>query len=56
MNSDGKMWAMFLHFSVFVGYAIPIAGLVAPILIWQFEKSEYLEIDAHGEIVVNFLI
>jgi len=47
---------MLIHFSVFAGYVIPIAGLLAPILIWQIKKSEMPELDAHGKMVVNFLI
>jgi len=47
---------MLLHFSVFLGYIIPFAGLIAPILIWQLKKGEMPELDAHGKMVVNFII
>ena len=35
---------------------MPLAGLLAPIIIWQVKKSELPEIDPHGRIVVNWLI
>lgn len=47
---------MILHFSLFSGYIVPIAGLIAPIVIWQLKKPEFPEIDAHGKIVVNWII
>lgn len=60
-NADGKQhefrtWAMFLHFSLLAGFVIPLAGLIAPIIIWQIKKTELPEIDAHGKVVVNWLI
>lgn len=51
-----RQWAMFLHLSLLLGYAVPVAGLVAPIIIWQIKKDEMPEIDEHGRIVVNWLI
>ena len=53
---NAKQWAMILHFSVFSAYVIPIAGLVAPILIWQLKKTELPEIDSHGKVVLNWFI
>ncbi|MDE0960618.1 MAG: DUF4870 domain-containing protein [Planctomycetota bacterium] len=49
-------WAMYLHFSLLAGYLIPIAGFVAPLIIWQVKKDELPELDAHGKIVTNWLI
>jgi hypothetical protein len=51
-----RQWAMILHLSQFAGYVIPLAGLVAPIVIWQVKKSEMPELDEHGKIVANWLI
>ncbi len=53
---QSRMWSMLVHFSVFAGYAIPVAGLLAPILIWQLKKDEFPEVDVHGKIVVNAII
>ncbi len=56
MDQETKTWAMILHLSVFAGYVVPFAGLVAPILIWQLKKQQLPAIDAHGKEVANFLI
>lgn len=53
---DARMWGMLLHLSVLAGFVIPIAGWVAPIIIWQVKKDELPEIDEHGKIVVNWMI
>lgn len=56
MDQETKTWAMILHLSVFAGYVVPFAGLIAPILIWQLKKQQLPELDAHGREVTNFLI
>jgi uncharacterized Tic20 family protein len=47
---------MFLHLSLLAGFVVPLAGLIAPIVIWQMKKEELPEIDIHGKIVVNWII
>jgi uncharacterized Tic20 family protein len=56
MDQSTRTWAMLLHLSVLLGYMFPIAGLLAPILIWQLKKGEMPELDAHGKMVINFMI
>lgn len=56
MNQETRNWAMLLHLSVFAGYIVPMAGLIAPILIWQLKKEQMPELDAHGKEVANFMI
>ena len=34
----------------------PIIGVVAPIVIWQLQKEQFPEIDAHGKSVANWLV
>ncbi len=51
-----RLWAMLLHFSQLLGYAVPLAGLVVPILIWQLKKAELPELDVHAKIVLNWLL
>jgi len=51
-----NQWAMFLHLSLLAGYVIPIAGLAAPIIIWQIKKADIPNLDTHGKIVVNWII
>ena len=51
-----RQWAMFLHFSLLAGFIVPIAGWIAPIIIWQLKKNDIPELDDHGKMVVNWLI
>jgi uncharacterized Tic20 family protein len=51
-----RQWAMFLHLSQLANYVMPFGGLIAPIIIWQIKKTELPGIDAHGKIVMNWLI
>ena len=56
VDRQTRTWAMLLHFSLFLNYIVPIAGLIAPILIWQIKKDELPGIEVHGRNVVNFII
>lgn len=51
-----RQWSMLLHLSLLAGFVVPLAGLVAPILIWQLKKTEIPELDVHGKIVANWII
>ena len=49
-------WALFLHLSQFAGYLVPLAGWIAPIIIWQLKKAEMPALDAHGKDVANWIL
>jgi hypothetical protein len=51
-----REWAMILHFSMLAGYLVPIAGFIAPLVIWQIKKEELPSLDEHGKLVANWLI
>jgi uncharacterized Tic20 family protein len=51
-----NQWAMLLHLSQLLTYLTFGLGVIAPILIWQIKKSQMPELDAHGKIVVNWII
>jgi uncharacterized Tic20 family protein len=46
---------MFLHFSLLLGFVIPLGGLVVPIILWQMKK-EIPFVDDQGREVINFII
>lgn len=56
VDRQTRQWATVLHLSQFAGYVAPIAGFLAPIVIWIVKKDESPEIDAHGREVLNWLI
>jgi uncharacterized protein len=52
-----RLWAMLLHLSQLAGYfLVPLAGLIAPVVIWQLKKTELPGIDAHGKVVMNWIL
>jgi uncharacterized protein len=51
-----RTWLILLHLSMFAGYVVPLAGFIAPLVIWLTMKDESPEIDAHGRVVVNWII
>lgn len=57
-DTDGqtRRWGMFLHLSQLLNFAVPMAGIIVPIVIWQMKKEELPGIDEHGKIVVNWII
>lgn len=55
-DKKANEWSMFVHFSLFAGYVIPLAGLIVPIMLWQIKKDEWPIVDQHGKNVVNWII
>jgi hypothetical protein len=53
---ESKQMSMFLHLSQLLNFVIPFGGIIVPILIWQMKKNEMPALDAHGKMVVNWLI
>jgi uncharacterized Tic20 family protein len=56
LGQQTRQWAFFLHISQLAGFVVPLAGLIAPIVIWQLKKDELPGLDAHGKNVVNWII
>ena len=55
-EKEARLWAMALHFSMLLGYALPVAGFAVPIIIWQVKKDEFPQLDAHGKSATNWMI
>lgn len=53
---EARQWAMWVHLSLLAGLAVPLAGFVVPIVLWQTKKAEIPGLDAHGKAVVNWMI
>lgn len=51
-----NQWAMFIHFSILAGWAVPVAGIVLPIILWQIKKDELPGIVPHAHIVMNWIL
>jgi uncharacterized Tic20 family protein len=55
-TKEEKQMGMFLHLSQLLNFLIPLAGIIAPIVLWQMKKDEIRGLDAHGKMVVNWMI
>ncbi|WP_375435229.1 DUF4870 domain-containing protein [uncultured Hymenobacter sp.] len=55
-EAETRQWALFLHLSLLAGVLVPGAGFILPIVLWQIKKDELPGIDAHGKVVVNWLL
>ncbi len=56
IDDETRRWAFLLHLSVLAGFALPVAGLIIPIVIWQLKKPELPGIDAHGLNALNWIM
>ncbi len=56
MTPEQKQTGMFLHLSQLANVILFPLGIIAPILIWQIKKDQMPELDAHGKMVVNWMI
>ena len=53
---SARQWGLIIHLSILAGYLLPLAGFIAPVLIWQLKKHDHPMIDAHGKNVANWLL
>lgn len=53
---EQKQLGLFLHLSQLANLIVPFAGIVIPIIIWQTQKDKTPALDAHGKMVVNWII
>ena len=52
-----RTWAMFAHLSSFLGYTcIPLANIIAPLIIWQIKKEDMPFASDQGKECLNFQI
>lgn len=53
---EQKQMGLFLHLSQLANIIIPLSGFIIPIVIWQTQKDKTPALDAHGKMVVNWII
>ncbi len=51
-----RQWAALLHWSMLAGIVLPLAGLVAPIIIWQIKRERLPGLDTHAYVVLNWIL
>ena len=55
-KKDENMWAMLCHLSTFSGFIIPLANIIAPLIIWSMKKDEFPLVEHQGKEAMNFQI
>jgi uncharacterized Tic20 family protein len=55
-TAEERSTGLLLHLSQFLGLAMPLLGLVAPLIIWQTKREQSKYLDWHGKEAVNFQI
>ena len=53
---EARSIGLWLHLSQLANLLVPFAGVVVPIVLWQTQKDKFPGLDAHGKMVVNFMI
>lgn len=55
-TADQRQMGMFLHLSQLANVILFPVGIIVPIILWQTQKEKMPALDAHGKMVVNWMI
>jgi len=55
-SKDLRLWSMLLHLSLLAGFVVPVAGLVVPIVIYVVKKDDLPGLEAHFNVVINWIL
>ncbi len=55
-DKQERTWGMLCHLVVFVGYIIPFASIIGPLVIWMIKRDEMPFVDDQGKESLNFQI
>ena len=53
---EQRQMGMFLHLAQLANVILFPVGIIVPIVIWQTQKDKIQGLDAHGKMVVNWMI
>lgn len=56
ISKEERTWGMLCHLSVLAGFIIPLASIIAPLVIWLIKKEEMPFVDDQGKESLNFQI
>ena len=55
-NMDVNQYCMLMHLSQLAGYAVPVIGMVLPIVMWATNKDKSDLVDRTGINILNWII
>lgn len=53
---DQRQMGLFLHLSQLANIILFPVGIILPVVLWQTQKEKIPQLDAHGKMVVNWMI
>src|SRR5580765_244549 len=56
VTPDQRQMGLFLHLSQLANVILFPVGIILPIILWQTQKEKIPALDAHGKMVVNWMI
>lgn len=56
IDKETNTWALVLHLSMLAGFLVPLAGLIAPVVIYLLKKDALPGLVAHGHVVFNWIV
>ncbi|WP_342650034.1 DUF4870 domain-containing protein [Pseudomonas sp. REB1044] len=56
VSAEARQWAMFCHFSAFLGLVMPLGHLLGPLVMWLWKREADPFVDAQGKEALNFQI
>ncbi|MCL2005846.1 MAG: DUF4870 domain-containing protein [Planctomycetaceae bacterium] len=56
LGMQSNTYCMLLHLSQLLNVLLPPFGIITPIIMWAIAKDKHAEVDAHGKVVLNWLI
>ena len=56
ISKEERTWGMLCHLSVLIGFVIPTATIIAPLVVWLIKKDEMPFVDDQGKESLNFQI
>ena len=55
-EKEERTWGMFCHLVVFLGFIIPFASIIGPLVIWIIKRDEMPFVEDQGKESLNFQI
>lgn len=55
-DREERNWGMFCHLVVFLGFIIPFASIIGPLVIWLVKRDEMPFVEDQGRESLNFQI
>ena len=56
LSEEERLWATFAHLSGLLGWIIPMGNVVAPLIIWLWQKEKSLFVATQAKEALNFQI